>query len=308
MLKFFKNRFFWALLLVIVISLVVMNLTAAQRSNITFVEKIIRDTYVPLQSGVSSFRSNWDRRTAVFNDKSQLQQQIKLLEEKNNQLALENQALQEYKQESFRLRKMLNFYNANRENYDLLPAHLIARSPNNWYESITIDRGSRQGVQKDMPVISPGGLVGRVESVSENSAQVSLITDREMAVGAIIQKTRETNGIVEGLGDSNQLRMINIPYYSKINKGDRIVSSGLSTIYPPGINIGTVTEITPEPNGLLLTAMIKPAVDFNKLEEVFVITSYHPVEVLRRKRSSYIAYTGSNLIALAGNIFTVNNF
>lgn len=283
MLKFFKNRFFWALLLVIVISLVVMNLTAAQRSNITFVEKIIRDTYVPLQSGVSSFRSNWDRRTAVFNDKSQLQQQIKLLEEKNNQLALENQALQEYKQESFRLRKMLNFYNANRENYDLLPAHLIARSPNNWYESITIDRGSRQGVQKDMPVISPGGLVGRVESVSENSAQVSLITDREMAVGTIIQKTRETNGIVEGLGDSNQLRMINIPYYSKINKGDRIVSSGLSTIYPPGINIGTVTEITPEPNGLLLTAMIKPAVDFNKLEEVFVITSYHPVEVFEEE-------------------------
>lgn len=283
MLKFFKNRFFWALLLVIVISLVVMNLTAAQRSNITFVEKIIRDTYVPLQSGVSSFRSNWDRRTAVFNDKSQLQQQIKLLEEKNNQLALENQALQEYKQESFRLRKMLNFYNANRENYDLLPAHLIARSPNNWYESITIDRGSRQGVQKDMPVISPGGLVGRVESVSENSAQVSLITDREMAVGAIIQKTRETNGIVEGLGDSNQLRMINIPYYSKINKGDRIVSSGLSTIYPPGINIGTVTEVTPEPNGLLLTAMIKPAVDFNKLEEVFVITSYHPVEVFEEE-------------------------
>ena len=283
MLKFFKNRFFWALLLVIVISLVVMNLTAAQRSNITFVEKIIRDTYVPLQSGVSSFRSNWDRRTAVFNDKSQLQQQIKLLEEKNNQLALENQALQEYKQESFRLRKMLNFYNANRENYDLLPAHLIARSPNNWYESITIDRGSRQGVQKDMPVISPGGLVGRVESVSENSAQVSLITDREMAVGAIIQKTRETNGIVEGLGDSDQLRMINIPYYSKINEGDRIVSSGLSTIYPPGINIGTVTEVTPEPNGLLLTAMIKPAVDFNKLEEVFVITSYHPVEVFEEE-------------------------
>ncbi|HHV15075.1 MAG TPA: rod shape-determining protein MreC [Gelria sp.] len=283
MLKFFKNRFFWALLLVIVISLVVMNLTAAQRSNITFVEKIIRDTYVPLQSGVSSFRSNWDRRTAVFNDKSQLQQQIKLLEEKNNQLALENQALQEYKQESFRLHKMLNFYNANRENYDLLPAHLIARSPNNWYESITIGRGSRQGVQKGMPVISPSGLVGRVESVSENSAQVSLITDREMAVGAIIQRTRETNGIVEGLGDSDQLRMINIPYYSKINEGDRIVSSGLSTIYPPGINIGTVTEVTPEPNGLLLTAMIKPAVDFNKLEEVFVITSYHPVEVFEEE-------------------------
>lgn len=278
MFKLFKSKFFWLLLLIIVVSLAVMNATAAQRSNITFLEKVIRDTYVPLQSGVSSFRNNWGGWTAVFSDKRQLQEQIKLLEAKNNQLSLDNQSLQEYKQESFRLRKMLNFDNANRENYDLLPAHLIARSPNNWYECITIDRGSRQGVEKGMPVISPNGLVGRVGSVSENSAQVSLITDREMAVGAIIQKTRETNGIVEGLGDSNQLRMINIPYYSKIKEGDRIISSGLSATYPPGINIGTVTEVTREPNGLLLVAMIKPTVDFNKLEEVFVITGYHPVE------------------------------
>ena len=278
MFKLFKSKFFWLLLLVIIISLVVMNATAAQRSNITFLEKVIRDTYVPLQSGISSFRNNWDGWTAVFSDKRHLQQQVKLLEAENGQLSMENQSLQEYKQESFRLRKMLNFDNANREKYDLLPAHLIARSPNNWYECITIDRGSRQGVEKGMPVISPNGLVGRVGSVSENSAQVSLITDREMAVGAIIQKTRETNGIVEGLGDSNELRMINIPYYSKINEGDRIISSGLSAIYPPGINIGTVMEVSREPNGLLLVAMIKPTVDFNKLEEVFVITGYHPVE------------------------------
>ena len=278
MFKLFKSKFFWLLLLVIIISLVVMNATAAQRSNITFLEKVIRDTYVPLQSGISSFRNNWDGWTAVFSDKRHLQQQVKLLETENSQLSMENQSLQEYKQESFRLRKMLNFDNANREKYDLLPAHLIARSPNNWYECITIDRGSRQGVEKGMPVISPNGLVGRVGSVSENSAQVSLITDREMAVGAIIQKTRETNGIIEGLGDSNELRMINIPYYSKINEGDRIISSGLSAIYPPGINIGTVMEVSREPNGLLLVAMIKPTVDFNKLEEVFVITGYHPVE------------------------------
>ena len=278
MFKLFKSKFFWLLLLVIVISIMVMNATAAQRGNITFLEKVIRDTYVPLQSGVNSFRNNWDGWTAVFSDKSHLQKQIKLLEAENSRLAMENQSLQEYKQESFRLRKMLNFDNSNREKFDLLPAHLIARSPNNWYECITIDRGLRQGIQNGMPVISPGGLVGCVGSVSENSAQVNLITDREMAVGVIIQKTRETNGIVEGLGDSNELRMINIPYYSKISEGDRIISSGLSATYPPGINIGTVTKVTPEPNGLLQVAMIKPAVDFNKLEEVFVITGYHPVE------------------------------
>lgn len=277
MFKLFKNKFLWLLLLVITISLVLMNSTTAHRDNLTLVEKIIRDAYIPLQSGVSSFRGNYDGLTGVFSDKTHLQQRIKELEAENGKLAFENQSLREYKQESMRLRRMLNFENTNRDSYDLLAAHVIARSPNNWYKCITIDLGSRQGVKKDMPVISPGGLVGLVASVSENSAQVSLITDREMAVGAIVQETRETNGIVEGLGNSNQLRMINIPYYSKIKKSDLIVSSGLSAIYPPGIMIGTVTEVSREPNGLLLLAMIRPAVNFDKLEEVFVVTGYQPV-------------------------------
>lgn len=276
MFKLFKNKFLWLLLLIIAVSLVLMNSTTAHRNNITLAEKIVRDAFVPLQSGVSSFKGSWDGWTGVFSDKNRLQQRIKELEAENGRLAFENQSLREYKQESMRLRRMLNFEDTNRDNYDLLAAHVIARSPNNWYKCITIDRGSRQGVKKDMPVISTGGLVGLVASVSENSAQVSLITDREMAVGAIVQETRETNGIVEGLGDSNQLRMINIPYYSKIKKSDLIVSSGLSAIYPPGIMIGTVTEVTREPNGLLLLAEIRPAVNFDKLEEVFVVTGYQP--------------------------------
>ncbi|MGS0765274.1 rod shape-determining protein MreC [Syntrophomonas curvata] len=276
MFKLFKNKFLWLLLLIIAVSLVLMNSTTAHRNNITLAEKIVRDAFVPLQSGVSSFKGSWDGWTGVFSDKNRLQQRIKELEAENGRLAFENQSLREYKQESMRLRRMLNFEDTNRDNYDLLAAHVIARSPNNWYKCITIDRGSRQGVKKDMPVISTGGLVGLVASVSENSAQVSLITDREMAVGAIVQETRETNGIVEGLGDSNQLRMINIPYYSKIKKSDLIVSSGLSAIYPSGIMIGTVTEVTREPNGLLLLAEIRPAVNFDKLEEVFVVTGYQP--------------------------------
>lgn len=274
MLKLFKNKFLWLLLLIIAVSIALMNLTTTHRDNITLLEKLVRDAFIPVQGGVSDFRGNWDGLIGVFGEKNRLQQQIKELEAENDKLAFENQSLREYKQESIRLRRMLNFEDSTRENYDLVAARVIARSPNNWYRCITIDRGSRQGITRDMPIISPDGLVGVVASVSQNSAQVSLITDREMAVGAIIQRTRETNGIIEGLGNSNQLRMINIPYYSKIKQGDLIVSSGLSAIYPPGIMIGTVTEVTREPNGLLLTAAIRPAVSFDKLEEVFVVTGY----------------------------------
>jgi rod shape-determining protein MreC len=101
-----------------------------------------------------------------------------------------------------------------------------------------------------------------------------------VAVGVLLQETRETNGIVEGLGDNSILRMRNIPYYSKVQTGDQVVTSGLSEYYPKGIVIGKITKISREPNGLLLSAAVAPAVDFNKLEEVLVITTYRPpVEV-----------------------------
>jgi rod shape-determining protein MreC len=98
-----------------------------------------------------------------------------------------------------------------------------------------------------------------------------------MAVGAILQETRETTGIVEGMGESNVLRMINIPYYADVEKGERVISSGLSQTYPKGITIGTIFKVTREPSGLVQSATITPAVDFDKLEEVLVIKNYHPL-------------------------------
>ena len=95
---------------------------------------------------------------------------------------------------------------------------VIARSPNNWYRNIVIDKGTDSGIRKGMAVISPHGLVGRVASVSRESAHVDLIIHREIAVGAIVQENRETQGIVEGLGISQNLRIVNIPYYSTIRR------------------------------------------------------------------------------------------
>ena len=153
-------------------------------------------------------------------------------------------------------------------------ARVIARSPNNWFKVIMIDKGSEDGITQGMPVINPDGLVGRVSNTSKYSSQVELITDREMAVGAILQNTRETRGIVEGIGDSDILAMINIPYYSKVKKGERVLSSGLSEFYPKGIQIGTIQKIKREANGLLLSATVKPSVKFDELEEVLIITQY----------------------------------
>jgi rod shape-determining protein MreC len=182
--------------------------------------------------------------------------------------------LREDKAEVVRLTTMLAFKQYNVDQYELEAAKVIARSPNNWYQTLTIDKGAQNGLAVDMPVINPYGLVGKVVSVTNVSAQVWLITDREMAVGAILQETRETRGIVEGLGDNVQLQMINIPYNSQVSEGEQIITSGLSDIYPPGIPIGVIQNIKKEANGLVLSAGVEPSVKFDQLEEVLVIKKY----------------------------------
>lgn len=278
-LRLIKNKYFWAAFLIIVLTLSIANMTSSGRPGITRLEKLIRDIYTPLQGGVNEFRLNWNGVGSVFSDKKTLNNKIVQLEKENERLKLENQSLREYKAEVNRIRNLMNFADKSVEMYDMVGARVIARSPSNWYKGIMIDKGFKDGIRDGMPVINPSGLVGRVVNVSDYSAQVSLLTDRETAVGVIVQQSRETNGIVEGQGVSNQLRMVNIPYYSKIEVRNKIVTSGLSQIYPKGIDIGVVESVKREKNGLLLSANIKPVVDFDRLEEVLVITDYHPVEV-----------------------------
>jgi rod shape-determining protein MreC len=240
------------------------------------VEKEVRNLYTPLQSGVNGVSDAFEQLRDQFDSKKGLNRRIDQLSQENNKLKLQNQVLREDQAELRRLRNMVNFKEQNSFIYDLIGARIIGRSPNNWFNTVTIDKGSRDGVKQDMAVISPDGLVGRISSLSDHSAQVFLITDREVAVGVILQETRETNGIIEGLGDNSMLRMRNIPYYSEIHKGNQVVTSGLSEYFPKGIVIGRIKTITREPNGLLLSATVAPAVDFNKLEEVFIVTGYRP--------------------------------
>jgi rod shape-determining protein MreC len=275
--RLLRNKYFWTIVFIVIISLSIMRMTAVPRQEVTVVENIIRDIYSPLQKWTGNIRGNWGGMSYVFSEKRSLIERIEILEDKNKQLSIDNQLLREYQSEAVRLKKLLEFKEANINNYTLVEAVVIARSPSNWYKTIVIDRGKNQGVYYGMPVITPEGLVGKVMQVNNNTAEVNLLTDREMAVGVILQRTRETNGLVEGLGDGNLLRMGNIPYYSSVEVNDRVITSGLSTTYPKGIDVGTISKISREPSGLLLTAEVKPVVDFDRLEEVMVIIDYIPI-------------------------------
>lgn len=276
MLKFVGKKSFWGLLMVAAVFLMLMYFSTGTRTEITVAEKLLRESFTPLQNGLSGLRRGLADVSTGLENKQELARQLEQVEKQNKDLRLENQQLRELKAEAERLRILLDYKQTNQEQYDLEVARVIARQPNNWFRFITIDKGTNDGISPGMAVISADGLVGRVSNTSFHSSQVILITDREMAVGAILQNTRETQGIIEGMGESNSLRMINIPYYSKVSKYERVVCSGLSQFYPKGILIGYVQSVEKEVNGLLLTAEIAPAVAFDKLEEVMVITQIHP--------------------------------
>jgi rod shape-determining protein MreC len=276
LLKFVGKKSFWGLLMVAAVFLMLMYFSTGTRTEITVAEKLLRESFTPLQNGLSGLRRGLADVSTGLENKQELARQLEQVEKQNKDLRLENQQLRELKAEAERLRILLDYKQTNQEQYDLEVARVIARQPNNWFRFITIDKGTNDGISPGMAVISADGLVGRVSNTSFHSSQVILITDREMAVGAILQNTRETQGIIEGMGESNSLRMINIPYYSKVSKYERVVCSGLSQFYPKGILIGYVQSVEKEVNGLLLTAEIAPAVAFDKLEEVMVITQIHP--------------------------------
>ncbi|MEA4923790.1 MAG: rod shape-determining protein MreC [Syntrophomonadaceae bacterium] len=274
MFKIFKNRSFWTILFTVVVLLAVIKSSAGNTREITMLEKLIRESYAPLQSGMDKVKQGIGQSLIRMAGGPDVEEQLNTLTIKNNLLSLENSQLRENKAEVERLRSLLNYKQIEDAQYVLEAARVIARSPNNWYKTMTIDKGASSGIAVNMPVINPDGLVGKVVSVSNNSAQISLITDREMAVGAILEETRETRGIVEGLGDNGKLRIINIPYYAPVHDNERVISSGLSEIFPPGIPIGRISDIQKEATGLVLSASVEPAVKFDQLEEVLVIKQF----------------------------------
>jgi rod shape-determining protein MreC len=148
------------------------------------------------------------------------------------------------------------------------PAEIIAAGASPDFRTVTIDKGSRDGLRADMAIIAPGGVVGRVATASARAAKVQLLVDRNAAAGAIIARSR-AQGIVIGGGDE-RLRMDYASEAADIAAGDVVMTSGIDGIYPKGFAIGRVESV--EKNGPASSRIVvKPAVDFRALEEILVV-------------------------------------
>jgi len=169
--------------------------------------------------------------------------------------------------ENLRLNKLLAF--KQKSNFKLLAARIISKDPANLSKTIVIDQGKEAGIEDRGVVISEAGLVGHIAQSQDNISRVILITDPNSRISATVLRTRQL-GVLYGTSTSLcKLRYLSLS--SDIKVGDEIVTSGFSDIYPKGLLIGKVVKVIKEPRGLSLSALIKPAVDLSKLEEVLCI-------------------------------------
>jgi rod shape-determining protein MreC len=175
--------------------------------------------------------------------------------------------LKSVESENRRLRDLLEL--SDKSSYDSIAAVVIAKSISNWSFSVIIDKGRNDGVTDNMPIIAPAGVAGKVSEAGPSVSKAVLITDPNLKIAAAVLRSRE-EGIVAGTG-RGLCRMLYLSVDADVKKGDKIVTAGYSGIFPKNLLLGEVVSVGTDIGKLYKYAVIKPAVDPFKLEEVLCI-------------------------------------
>jgi rod shape-determining protein MreC len=175
---------------------------------------------------------------------------------------------EETRQENARLRRLLEL----RERLPLsaLAGEVIGREEDGWVRALTVNRGRGSGVTRQVPVIVPDGLVGRVLQVRGGASVIQLLNDPASTVGGVVQRTR-TPGLVEGYTEGS-VRLKFMARGAQVEVGDLVVTSGVGNLFPKGLPIGRVVAIQDKGSALFHFAVLAPAVDFARVEEVLLLT------------------------------------
>jgi len=208
-------------------------------------------------------RNGWSRYLALLSVRDEneaLRARVAALEEEDLQL-------REALVESGRLRRIAEM----REGFDvpMRPAQVVGQDVSPWFHSVLIDRGRSEGVHSGMPVVTDRGVVGLVTATAPHAGRTLLVLDAQSAIDGIVQRSR-ARGIVRGQGTDR----LAFEYYVRgddVQVGDTVITSGFGGVYPKGLRLGEVVEVHAEPTRLLHQAVLRPAVDFGRLEQVFVM-------------------------------------
>jgi rod shape-determining protein MreC len=271
-----KNR---QLYIGIILALLLLGFALDRLGYMAPVRAYVQVAFVPLQQAMTSMGQRIDRSLEQTESLETLRARNAELEALNNKLMVENVQLKELERENQLLRQLLNYTRNNPQfSYQVavVEGSSIGRDPTSLLYYVYVDVGIRDGIARDMPVVTERGLVGRVTAVGPNSAQVLMLIDSASAVNGIIQSSRAT-GIVRGSIEGT-LQMENISQSETVSPGDIVLTSGLGGNFPDKLVIGQVTEVIQRDQDMFQTARIRSTVDFGKLEKMLIITSFEPVD------------------------------
>lgn len=264
----------WALLFVLLTLFCIIFFAARGRFQASASTSTAGTVLAPFEMVFSYVGQQIQHITSNLWEIATVHEQNQLLKNEIEQLRQQNTMAEEYAAENMRLREILA-YKQSAHQFDLLAARVIGRDSALWTSMIVVDRGSSDGVRENMPVLTGKGLVGHVMEVGPISSKVQLILDVRSSVGTLIQRPESrVTGIVTGTMDNPYMpQMVNIPRNADVEDGDVIVTSGFGGIYPKGIVVGRVSSQHGDDSGLLKVAVVETAVDFQRLEDVAIITA-----------------------------------
>jgi len=265
-----KRPHYIAIGAVVLLTLVLLNLPGHTLARIKLA---VGSLFLPLFGLANSADHVANKAGDAITTRSELLRQNESLTHTNHELQLLVMQAQETARENLRLRQLVGWEQT--KPWKLKLGTIVLRDPANWWRTVQIDLGSREGIAPDMPVLTVQGLVGKVSVVSLTHSQVLLLGDSHCKVSSLIQgdaRDRLT-GIIgpSGTLDSTLVALNLLPPNANVKPGQAVVTSGVGGIFPPGIPLGTIVDAHPADYGLSTEARVKLAANLNALEEVWVI-------------------------------------
>lgn len=240
----------------------------------SWLDEFFGKVFLPVQFLVSGIHGGVVGSAEYIQELIVARSENKKLKEQLAMQKLDISLVEELRRENERLRDLLTF--SQSKSFDYLVAQVIAVDPSAYFKTMVLDRGTSDGVERDMPVVSTQGVIGRVLEVSRWTSKVLLLTDINSRIDAVVQRSRART-IVAGSIDGG-LRLQYLPRRQNLQEGDVLVTSGLAGRYPPGFYIGTIETIEKNANFVLEEASLEASVDFDTVEEVFIVKSANKKE------------------------------
>lgn len=228
----------------------------------------VQSPVTTISTSVQNYFTSISTLRSAQDENSQLKQRIQELE-------VELKGTQDLATENERLRSLLGLREESK--YSILPARVIGRDPSVWFDSAIVDRGSLDGIKLNMPVVSDGGIVGRVTAVGPLTSQIDLITRDKSGLGAIVGEVGESNslGVISGTSERDLLELRYVAGSVEVKEGQIVYTTGQDGIYPQGLRVGEVVEVRSGSATTPHQILVRPSARLGSMQEVAILL-YEP--------------------------------